>query len=177
MYSIRRFSRISQKLFDRTTRNTVGNWLELKDSDIFPGARRTNDDVLGKYNQEWITDPFKNKIEVVETKGFLNDLRYLNKTVNLDRYKVSRYVNDLKKGYISIDNDNYNKGYSDRTHYLSKFSIVDKYIVYSKSISGEDRLTYRVYKPIPIDNGFTLTKIELVNCSGHRYNGKEYLDI
>lgn len=63
------------KSFGKTYENIVGDdWVELKNSDIFPGARRVDDDVLYKYNMEWIVEgPVRYIIE--RTDSFNNDIK------------------------------------------------------------------------------------------------------
>lgn len=74
MYKIKRFNKryLRQANFGITTKNVVGNWPILDDSEIYNGARRTNDPVLGKYNQEWIYGS-TNEIEIIQSKYFKAD--------------------------------------------------------------------------------------------------------
>lgn len=180
MYKIKRFSKIylRQTNFGLTTKKVVGNWTVLKDNEIYGGARRTNDPVLGKYNQEWIVGSV-NDIEVVQSKYFRIDINKRDGRGNYDilpyqRSLIYRYIDDLKNGLVSVDNPNIDPKYSDKTHYLKSLSVDGEYIVYSKSITEYDKLVYKVYKPKFLSPNHTKTVIELVNCIGHRFNGRSY---
>lgn len=180
MYKIKRFNKryLRQVNFGITTKNVVGNWPILDDSEIYNGARRTNDPVLGKYNQEWIYGS-TNEIEIIQSKYFKVDFNKKDRRGNYDilpfqRSLILRYIDDLKNGLISVDNPNIDPKYSDKTHFLKSLSINGEYMVYSKSITEYDKLVYKVYKPKFITLYHTKTLIELINCIGHRFNGKSY---
>ena len=66
MYAIKRFSRTKYKDFRQ-------GWKELKDEDIWNECERVNDDILGRYNQKWIADPFKSKYIISKTDLFNED--------------------------------------------------------------------------------------------------------
>lgn len=80
----------------------------------------------------------------------------------------------MSNGLIAVDNPKVDKGYSDRTHTLLRFSKKGKSIAYSKSIDSYNRLTYEVLKPKMDYDGVTNVVIKLVNCIGHRFYGKVY---
>lgn len=183
MYSIKRFSSyLLDKLFGRTTADKVGNgWRILKDSEIFSGARRVNDNVLYKYNQEWIVG--NNNTYILEkTKGYLRDLRD-GKIEGVDNFMsddvqiINRYEKDLLNGLVGVDNPEKNPKYADGTHTLMDLSVKGKSIAYSKSINFYHRFTYEVLKPEVQSDGSTVTRIRLINCRGHRFNNKPYVFI
>lgn len=180
MYTIKRFSvrNLQQINFGLTTNKTVGNWKELLDSEIYNGAKRVNDPVLGRYNQEWICDP-NCKIKITESSYFISDLNKRSKGLNVVtrfmREVIKRYKSDLLNGYVYTDNPNKDPKYSDKTHFLSNLSSRDRYMVYSKSINEYNKLVYKVYKPIRLPDGNQELEIELINCLGHKFMNKSYI--
>lgn len=174
-----------------STKHAGPGWRKLKDSDIFEGCKRTGYTLLKDYNQEWVVNPLKNEIVIVESEEFIDDLNKENKYIEFDNSKrpssiinpedepinmerLNSYIDDLKKGYLSIDNYSKFPRYPDCTHYLADFSKRGEYLVYSKDLTSTNRLTYIVYKPIDLGNGKTRTIVELSNCRGHRFRGIEY---
>ena len=102
---------------------------------------------------------------------------------------------DDDAGYIDLRSSG-GKAFDSCTHYLEKLTFknigkdIDKVsvtssdiskidrLVYSKTLSGGDRLTYDIYKPeIDETTGKYSCKVVLNNFRGHRYNGKVYMDI
>lgn len=173
MYAIKRFSRTKYKDFRQ-------GWKELKDEDIWNECERVNDDILGRYNQKWIADPFKSKYIISKTDLFNEDFNSIEDKHDLDR--INRLINDLKIGFLYVDNGNikykgrlsYNEAkYPDETHYLDKFSKIGEYLVYSKFITTTDRLTYKVYKPESSGNKLNI-KVELCSCIGHKIDRATY---
>lgn len=131
----------------------------------------------------WIYDPFNTYIDVIESEYFRKDKKkiYLLR----DKNRLNRMINDLKKGFIFVDNGTIKDNYGDKTHLLLNLSSEENgYLVYSKHLSEYDRLTYRVYKPIELSNDESLKynkkykmTIELNNFLGHKFNGKEYYEL
>lgn len=168
MYKIPRLNLI-QKEFGKTYQNLVGDgWRELKDSDIWEGCERVNDDVLKHFNMKWISDPFKTVYEITEGPYYTRN-KYRDP-------RLKRLVKDLEKGLYSVDNAKIDPNYADKTHLLLSLSRKDEYLAYSKHIDGENRLTYKVFKPILQDDGKYKITIELNDCLGHRFDGREYSD-
>ena len=112
-----------------------------------------------------------NKVDyVVHNESAMNKIAE-SKLDNKSYQTYLRLVQNLKDGYVYIDNPSHSEDY---TNFLAKVnqSTNDKYgLTYYKRINpGEDRLVYRIVKPSINKNTNKLeTIIQLKSCIGHEY--------
>ena len=116
------------------------------------------------------------EISNLRLKFIINNVDSINKIAEskLDNKSYQTYlrlVQNLKDGYIYIDNPSHSEDY---TNFLAKVNQAtnDKYgLTYYKRINpNEDRLVYRVVYPIADKSTNSLNiVIQLKSCIGHEY--------
>ena len=111
------------------------------------------------------------ELRVVYSKKYEKDI---SKAGPVIKKKIKSLINDIRKGYVYTDGP-LNKD-SD-THVLPDFSKLD-YLVWTKSYTTSDRITYFVHEPRVIekdDTKLSIMTIVITSCFGHNLcNEKSY---
>lgn len=116
------------------------------------------------------------KIMTAPTKKYNEDQKKLG---IMDKRTLNQLKKDIQDGFLTTNNPK-RRG-KDKTHYLGDFSKSGKYHTFSKKISEEHRLNYRIYPPKVETDPKTgeklyLKKVVLVSCYGHETDEGDYLN-
>ena len=113
------------------------------------------------------------KILVTYSKDYQSDMFKMGP---LTKKKIKSLINDIKKGYLYIDNPNNDESY---THALPKYSD-NRRIIWSKSVSAIDRITYAIYRPEEYgtsDDSSVTLQVKILSCKNHKISKeKQYTD-
>ena len=136
--------------------------------DIFLDGDIISDDseLVSKYGHSSI------RIEV--SKKYLNDINKLGIKGSPNRVKLDKLKNDIRKGYLDVDGPAGGK-----THYLGDYSKPRNHYTFSKEITDEHRLNYKVYPPtVIVENGVEkyVQRVVLDSCFGHGLTEGDYLN-
>ena len=92
-----------------------------------------------------------------------------------NRQRLENLKDSIRKGYLTVDG-NYSE---EKTHFLGDYSKEGSYM-FSKRISDEHRLNYRVFPPRVIIDSDKKEKyiqdVVLVSCYGHETEEGDYLN-
>ena len=115
------------------------------------------------------------KLNIIASKKYNEDIQKLGIKGSTDRNNLDKLKKDIKDGYLFIDGP----GKGD-THPLGDFSKLNKSFLFSKEISDQHRLNYRVFPPrVIIDNDKKekyIQDVVLVSCYGHETEEGDYLN-
>lgn len=114
------------------------------------------------------------KINIEISSKYEKDLSKLGPKGSPNRKVLDGLKEDIKNDWIISDGPH--KG---DTHYLGDFSKPGKFYTFSKEISNEHRLNYRVYPPKEYIKGGKkeyIKRVVLVSCYGHELENVDYLN-
>lgn len=111
----------------------------------------------------------------IETSDKYNeDISKLGVKGSPDRKRLDSLKKDIRQGYLTSDGPAGGK-----THFLGDFSKAGKFYTFSKKISDQHRLNYKIYPPKEyIKNGVHkhLLRVVLESCYDHELTEGNYLE-
>lgn len=116
--------------------------------------------------------PSKLSIEV--SRKYNNDISKLGMKGTPDRNRLEALKRDIHNGFLISDGPA-----GGETHYLGDYSRLRKYHTFSKKITEEHRLNYRIYPPqkyIISGKAVHLMRVVLDSCFGHETTEGDYLN-
>lgn len=114
------------------------------------------------------------KIQLELSDKYKKDLPLLGMKGSPNRNRLDKLREDLLKSFLTEDGPA-----GGETHYLGDYSKSGKFYTFSKKITDEHRLNYRVYPPeIIINKGvrYYVQRVVLDSCFGHELTEGDYLN-